>query len=121
MTLAGGGQGVQWDVGRIARLRYWSGVSAVEQQILDRLLALEQAVSAIAKADPKPNLGAILAELGRLTRELPSGTDPQLLHYLHKHSFEKARLFLQGRDAENAAGNCLGHVDKQGRPVSFAR
>jgi len=37
------------------------------------------------------------------------GTDPQLLHYLQKKSYEKARLFLQGRDAENVQGSC-GHV-----------
>jgi hypothetical protein len=37
---------------------------------------------------------------------LPRETDPQLRHYLQKKSYEKARLFLQGRDAENQAGNC---------------
>jgi hypothetical protein len=31
------------------------------------------------------------------------------LHYLRKKSYEKARLWLEGRDAENARGNC-GHV-----------
>jgi len=31
------------------------------------------------------------------------------LHYLHKKSYEKARLWLEGREAENKAGNC-GHV-----------
>jgi len=29
-----------------------------------------------------------------------------LLHYLHRKSYEKARLFLEGRGAENAAGSC---------------
>jgi len=29
-----------------------------------------------------------------------------LLHYLQKKSYEKARLYLQGRDAENQLGNC---------------
>ena len=112
---------MQWDVGRLARVRYWSTVTALEQQILDHLLTLEQTVAAMATAKSKPGLAPILGDLSRLTRELPPGTDPQLLHYLHKHSFEKARLFLQGRDAENAAGNCLGHVDERGRPVAFQR
>jgi hypothetical protein len=40
---------------------------------------------------------------------MPRDADPTLLHYLHKKSYEKARLFLQGRDAENQVGNC-GHV-----------
>jgi hypothetical protein len=94
-------------------------MTATEQAILDRLLDLERTVAALPTANPKPSLAPILGDLGRLTQDLPSGTDPQLLHYLHKHSFEKARLFLQGRDEENAAGNCLGHVDERGRPVVF--
>jgi hypothetical protein len=60
-------------------------------------------------ADPKPNLVALFERIDSLTRGLPRETDPGLLHYLHKKSYEKARLFLQDRDAENAAGNC-GHV-----------
>ena len=32
-----------------------------------------------------------------------------LLHYLHKRSYQKARLYLEGRDAENQAGQC-GHI-----------
>ncbi len=35
--------------------------------------------------------------------------ESEILHYLHKRSYEKARFWLQGRDAENAQGNC-GHV-----------
>lgn len=102
-------------------MRYSCGVNTTEQAILDRLLDLERTVAALPTAQPKPSLAPILAELARLTRELPPGSDPQLLHYLHKHSFEKARLFLQGRDAENTAGNCLGHVDERGRPVVFSK
>ncbi len=96
-------------------------MTSTEKTILERLLELERCVAAMPTANPKPSLAPILADLGRLTRELSPGTDPQLLHYLHKHSFEKARLFLQGREAENAAGNCLGHVDPRGRPVSFSK
>jgi len=44
--------------------------------------------------------------LDELTRKLPPNADPGLLHYLHKKSYEKARLFLEGRDAENQLGNC---------------
>jgi hypothetical protein len=29
-----------------------------------------------------------------------------LLHYLHKKSYEKARLFLLDRDVENQIGSC---------------
>jgi hypothetical protein len=77
-----------------------------ENQILKALLELEQAVKLMATANPKPNLLPIFARLDQLTAQLPPETDPTLLHYLRKKSYEKARLFLQGRDAENQMGNC---------------
>jgi len=81
----------------------------IENQILKALLELEQAVKLMASANPKPSLLPLFSRLDELTAQLPSDTDPMLLHYLHKKSYEKARLFLQGRDAENKAGSC-GHV-----------
>jgi hypothetical protein len=80
-----------------------------ENQILQALLELEQAVKTIATANPKPNLLPLFSRLDELTNQLPAGADPTLLHYLHKKSYEKARLFLQGRDAENTMGSC-GHL-----------
>lgn len=80
--------------------------SELEQQILAALLDLETAVARLATAQPKPSLLPLFQRLDDLTRQLPAGTDPNLLHYLHKKSYEKARLFLQGRDAENQVGNC---------------
>ena len=83
-------------------------MTATEQTILHALVELDQAVKSMPTANPKPNLLPLFNRLDQLARELPPQTDPQLLHYLHKKSYEKARLFLEGRDAENAAGNC-GH------------
>lgn len=83
-------------------------MNATEQSVLDQLLELESAVVGMRTASATPDLRPILAGLDAAVRQLPSGTAPELLHYLHKRSYEKARLFLQGRDAENAAGNC-GH------------
>jgi hypothetical protein len=77
-----------------------------EKEILATLLHLEAAVKSMPTANPKPNLLPIFARLDELTHQLPRSTDPSLLHYLHKKSYEKARLFLQGRDAENQLGNC---------------
>ena len=57
-------------------------------------------------ANPKPDLRPLFARIDELTEQLPRDTDPSLLHYLHKKSYEKARLFLQGHDAENQVGNC---------------
>jgi hypothetical protein len=45
--------------------------------------------------------------LDELTAQLPGDTDGELLHYLHKKSYEKARLFLEGRHAEIQKGGCL--------------
>jgi hypothetical protein len=86
-------------------------MTQTEQQILDALLELEGAVAHMKTAHPKPNLLPLFARVEELSLSLPPTTDPQLLHYLRKKSYEKARLFLQGRDAENAAGNCGGHVE----------
>lgn len=81
-------------------------LSSLENDILTALVALELAVKSMAAANPKPDLRPLFLQLDRLTAQLPPQTDPQLLHYLHKKSYEKARLFLQGRDAENQFGNC---------------
>jgi hypothetical protein len=81
-------------------------MTETEQTILQTLLELEAAVKSMATTSPKPNLQLYFDRLDELTGRLPKESDPNLLHYLHKRSYEKARLFLQGRDAENAAGNC---------------
>ncbi len=84
-------------------------MTATEQTIWQTLVELDETVRSLPTANPKPSLLPIFSRLDDLTRQLPPQSDPQLLHYLHKKSYEKARLFLAGRDAENAAGNC-GHV-----------
>jgi hypothetical protein len=93
-------------------------MTAKEQEVLDTLLELERTIETMASATPKPNLMPIFSRLDEMTRKLPSTTDPTLLHYLHKKSYQKARLFLQGREVENARGNCHGHVDEHGKPWS---
>jgi hypothetical protein len=82
-------------------------MTQTEQAILAVLIELDQAVKSLRTASPKPDLQAIFARLDRLANDLPAGTDPGLLHYLHKKSYEKARLLLEGRDSENARGACL--------------
>jgi capsule polysaccharide export protein KpsE/RkpR len=85
-------------------------ITAIEQNLLNALGELEQAGSSLRTANPKPDLPALFARIDELAKELPRDTDPALLHYLQKKSYEKARLFLQGRDAENQTGNCR-HVN----------
>lgn len=84
-------------------------VTNAEAEILKELVRLDSTVAAMAGSGPRPSILPIVERVTELTRSLPTTTDPTLLHYLHKRSYEKARLFLQGRDAENAEGNC-GHV-----------
>lgn len=84
--------------------------SPVENELLAVLTQLAESVKALPAARPKPDLLPIFARLDELAKQLPRQTDPNLLHYLHKKSYEKARLYLQGRDAENQLGNCR-HVD----------
>jgi len=81
-----------------------------EKKLLNALLDLEAAVQSMPTANPKPDLRARFDQIDALTRDLPKGTDPQLLHYLSKKSYQKARLFLQDRDAENTTGSC-GHIN----------
>jgi hypothetical protein len=83
-------------------------MSETERAILHALVELDIAVQSMPTANPKPNLLPIFSRLDELTRQLPKSAPPDLLHYLHKKSYEKARLWLEGRDAENARGNCLG-------------
>ena len=78
----------------------------LENDILRALIELENSVKAMATANPKPDLQAMFRKLDELAAKLPAGTDPNLRHYLTKKSYQKARLFLEGKDAENAAGSC---------------
>ncbi len=78
----------------------------LEENLLNALIELDNAVKTMAAADPKPNLLPLFARIDELTKQLPRDADLALLHYLHKKSYEKARQFLQDRDAENQVGNC---------------
>jgi hypothetical protein len=80
--------------------------SLLEKSLLNALVELDNLVKSMPTANPKPNLLPLFAHLDELTKQLPRDADPTLLHYLHKKSYEKARLFLQDRDAENQVGNC---------------
>ena len=77
-----------------------------ERLILATLQELDEAVRSMRTAATKPSLVPLFQRIDSLRDTLPKNCDPQLLHYLHKQSYEKARLWLEGRDAENAAGTC---------------
>ena len=83
-------------------------MSETEKSILQTLVELDSTIKTMPTANPKPNLLPIFTRLDDLTRQLPKNASPELLHFMHKKSYEKARLLLEGRGAENARGNCLG-------------
>lgn len=88
---------------------YFQLVTSNEQAVLKTLVELEARVAHLAAHKSGPSLLPLFEQLRQLTHDMPSSTDPTLLHYLHKQSWQKARLWLEGREAENATGNC-GHV-----------
>lgn len=81
-------------------------MNETEREILATLNDLETKVQSMKTPNPKPNLLPVFEKLEVLTRALGPAADHSLLHYLHKKSYEKARLYLEGRDAENARGSC---------------
>ena len=87
---------------------YSSGVTQIEQDILRTLVELDNAVKTMRTANPKPDLQTIFTRLDELARQLPPQSAPDLRHYLQRKSYEKARLYLEGREAENQRGVC-GH------------
>jgi len=85
-------------------------VTATENAILEALLELEKAAttagaSQVATQAKVPIL-PILERIDRLATELPPTAPGDLRHYLQRKSYEKARLLLLDRDAENARGQC---------------
>jgi hypothetical protein len=74
-------------------------MTPIETDILNTLIAFDTAVASMATANPKPDLLAIFTKLDVLTQQLPSNTAPDLLHYLHKKSYQKARLWLEDQQS----------------------
>ncbi len=81
-------------------------MSATEESLLAALLELESAAARVKTAEPKPDLLGIFQRLDTLTAQLPPSTAPDLLHYLHRRSYQKALHFLQGSAGKIRAGHC---------------
>jgi hypothetical protein len=79
-----------------------------ENRILQTLLELEAAVNHLSPGGPKPNLIPLFSKLDEFALALPADADSELKHFLQRKSYQKARLLLQGRGAENRRGSC-GH------------
>jgi hypothetical protein len=81
-------------------------VTDTESDLLNALLALERAAGASPNSEPRPSIPEVLAEIDRLTESLPPGTPAELRHFLQRKSYQKAALFLMGRNKENQRGRC---------------
>lgn len=82
-------------------------MTLLEREILEALLELEATVKGMVTANPKPKLLPYLQRVEELANQLPPTTSPDLRHYLQKKSYEKARMWLEGRFAEIQKGGCL--------------
>ena len=78
----------------------------LERTIWRALDELDGAVKSRNAAHPSPNVLPLLTRLDELTAQLPKDAPPDLAHYLRRKSYEKARLWLEGRNAENTRGQC---------------
>jgi hypothetical protein len=84
-------------------------MTRLEQDLLQTLEDLDRAAKAMATASPKPDLQPLFRRLDELAARLPEDAPRDLAHYLQRRSYEKARLLLLGRAAENARGACADH------------
>jgi hypothetical protein len=66
-----------------------------EQALHAALVELESAAKTARPA--RPDLGRLFERVDALTAGLPADTDRELLHFLHRRSYEKARQWLEER------------------------
>ena len=81
-------------------------MTKLEHDLLDHLLELEATVKTLPTANPKPNLLPLFQRIEEVADQLPRSTAPDLLHYLQKMSYQKARQWLEGRFTEIQKGGC---------------
>jgi len=81
-------------------------MTQLEEQLHAGLIDLDRTVKQMAATKQPVDLMPLFARIDELGAQLPPGTDPQLLHFLQRKSFEKATLWLEGRKAEITRGIC---------------
>jgi hypothetical protein len=81
-------------------------MTELERNLLQSLTELEATVQSLLTADPKPSLLPLFARIDELARQLPPDASPELLHYLQKKCYGKARLWLEEREAGTTPGTC---------------
>jgi len=81
-------------------------MTQLEQELHQALLDLDGAVRRMAATKSPVDLMPLFARIDELGAKLPAGTDPQLVHFIQRKSFEKATLWLEGRKAQITRGIC---------------
>ncbi|HEU5071597.1 MAG TPA: hypothetical protein VFV96_14430 [Verrucomicrobiae bacterium] len=81
-------------------------MTPLEQDLQNALRDLEGAVQQMAATKVPVDLLPLFGRIDALAAQLPPGTDPQLLHFLQRKSFEKAALWLANRKSEITRGIC---------------
>ena len=81
-------------------------MTPLETELHQALLDLDGAVKRMATTKAPVNLMPLFVRIDELGAQLPEGTDPQLVHFIQRKSFEKATLWLEDRKAEITRGNC---------------
>ncbi len=72
-------------------------MSETEREILETLVTLENVAAKMPTSNPKPDLRPMFARLEALASQLPKETDSELRHFLHRKSYQKARVLLEQR------------------------
>jgi hypothetical protein len=69
-------------------------MSENEQALHAVLVELEAAAKPVQAGGARPDLMRLFARIDALTASLPPETDRELMHFLHRKSYEKAREWL---------------------------
>jgi hypothetical protein len=72
-------------------------MTEMERTIHQALTELDVAVRRTREPGAQVDLLPLFARIDELTRQLPRDSDSDLLHYLHRKSYEKARLWLEAK------------------------
>jgi hypothetical protein len=70
-------------------------MNRIEQEILENLVKLAQEAKTIRAGERKPDLRPLFARIDELAARLPLDAHPDLIHYLRRKSYEKARQWLE--------------------------
>lgn len=81
-------------------------MTQLEQELHAALVELDSTVKHMAATKERVNLMPLFTRIDELGAKLPPGTDPQLVHFIQRKSFEKAAFWLEGRKAEITRGIC---------------